>query len=102
MAAEVSGVDANSEAATWFNVQRTFGPVSVQRIGFRIQGDGLQVLFDASLAFSAFNASVLCLGITIPLKSPYYPSADISGLGISYNTPSLKIAGAFLKNSLME
>jgi len=102
MAAEVSGVDANSEAATWFNVQRTFGPVSVQRIGFRIQGDGLQVLFDASLAFSAFNASVLGLGITIPLKSPYYPSADISGLGISYNTPSLKIAGAFLKTPRKE
>lgn len=102
MAAQVSGVDANSEAATWFNVQRTFGPVSVQRIGFRIQGDGLEVLFDASLAIAAFNASVLGLGITVPLKSPYFPSADIDGLGISYSTPSLQIAGAFLKTPRKE
>lgn len=102
MAAEVPGVDANSQAGTWFNVQRTFGPVSVQRIGFRIQGDGLEVLFDASLAISAFSVSVLGLGLTIPLKSPYWPSADISGLGISYTTPSLKISGAFMKTPKKE
>jgi hypothetical protein len=96
------GIDANSEAGTWINVQKTFGPISVQRIGFRLNNGGLEVMFDASLSFTAFNATIMGLGVTVPLKSPYVPSFDINGLAISYSTASLTIAGAFLKTQKKE
>ncbi|UAY54339.1 DUF6603 domain-containing protein [Arachidicoccus terrestris] len=93
------GVDAGSQAGTWINIQQSFGPLSIQQIGFRLSDGGLEILFNAALSFSAFNASVLGLGVTIPLKSPYVPGFAIGGLGISYSCPSLRIDGAFLKTA---
>lgn len=96
-AANPPGVDATSAAGTWFNVQKTFGPLSVRRIGFRLKGNAVEVMFDASLAFTAFEADVMGLGVIVPLQAPYVPSFDIAGLAIRYTSPAVAIAGAFLK-----
>jgi hypothetical protein len=96
-AANPPGITATSPAGTWLDVQKTFGPLSVRRIGFRLNGNAVEVMFDASLAFTAFEADVTGLGVLVPLQAPYVPRFDIGGLAIRYTSPSVSIAGAFLK-----
>lgn len=96
-AASPPGVTATSPAGTWFDVQKTFGPLSVRRIGFRLKGNAVEVMFDASLAFTAFEAEVMGLGVVVPLQAPYLPSFDIGGLAVRYTSPAVAISGAFLK-----
>jgi hypothetical protein len=93
------GVGAYSPAGTWLNIQRTVGPVTVEKIGFQLKPSGLAVLINASLAVSAFKAQVLGLGVQVPLQSPYVPEFTIDGLSISFSTPALTVAGAFLKTA---
>jgi hypothetical protein len=101
-AANPPGVTATSPAGTWFDVQKTFGPLSVRRIGFRLKGNAVEVMFDASLAFTAFEADVMGLGVVVPLQAPYVPSFDIGGLAVRYTSPAVAISGAFLKTETPE
>jgi hypothetical protein len=81
----------------WIPIQRTFGPVQIQKIGFTLEGRGLGIQFNASLSLSVLNIDILGLEMIIPLKAPYTPSFDIHGLAVTYSGGALTISGALLK-----
>jgi hypothetical protein len=85
----------SSPSTTWFNVQKTFGPVSFQRIGVMYQSDQQLLWFqlDASLALGPVTMDLVGLGLGSPLSS-FAPQFSIQGLGISYSAPPLTIAGS--------
>ncbi|MGD0735323.1 MAG: DUF6603 domain-containing protein [Terracidiphilus sp.] len=92
-----SAVAASSSTptTTWFNVQKSFGPVSFQRIGAMYQSDQQVLWFqlDASLAFGPITMDLIGLGLGSPLTS-FEPQFSLQGLGISYSSPPLTIAGS--------
>lgn len=92
---------STSDGTKWFSVQKSFGPVSIQRLGLRFQkgdeqqSDQLWFEMDATLAFGPLSLSLLGLGIGSPLTT-FAPSFNIVGLGVTYSNPPLQISGSLL------
>ncbi|ASU33545.1 DUF6603 domain-containing protein [Mucilaginibacter xinganensis] len=86
----------------WINVNKTFGPVSFQKIGLNYSGGEATFGLSAGLAMGGFSLDVQGLAITFPLPLPGMPAGDqlsfsIDGLGMEFQEPGLTIGGAFLK-----
>lgn len=88
---------SNNGGVTWFNVQRSFGPVSIGRIGVMYQSSQQALWFelDATLAFGPLSLSLVGLGIGSPLES-FAPMFSLQGLGVAYANPPLSIAGSLI------
>ncbi|HEX3685587.1 MAG TPA: DUF6603 domain-containing protein [Bryobacteraceae bacterium] len=87
----------NPDGTTWFTIQKSFGPVSIQRIGVLYQAATQTLWFqiDATLAFGPLTLDLTGLGIGSPLTS-FKPSFFLQGLGLAYNNPPLTVAGALI------
>ena len=86
---------SSPSSAKWFNVGRTFGPVSFQRVGVQYQNSKLFFLLDATLDFSGLKLGMAGLGVGSPLTS-FDPEAHIDGISVSFNNGSLTVAGGLL------
>ena len=83
----------------WINVQKSIGPVHIERIGFNCVGDDLQVLLNAGLATSSFSVELTGLSATIPifdLSSIDDIKLGLTGLDVSFSTSALSIEGGLL------
>ena len=91
VAADAAAADGG---ATWFTVQKSFGPVTINRIGVLYQSDTQTLWFelDASLAFGPLEIDLIGLGIGSPISS-FHPDFNLQGLGVAYSQPPLEIAG---------
>ncbi|HEX3424506.1 MAG TPA: DUF6603 domain-containing protein [Acidimicrobiales bacterium] len=92
---QVSGPTDGS--GVWLPVQRAFGPITVQRIGFTLGAAGVGVQLDASLSLPVLVFDILGLGITIPLTTHSAPSFQIHGLNVSFHAGVVTIDGGLLK-----
>jgi len=86
----------------WINVNKTFGPVNLQKVGLNYESGEATFGISAGLAMGGFSLDVQGLSITFPLPLPGMPagntvSFDIQGLGMDFKEPGLEIGGAFLK-----
>lgn len=82
-------------SATWFNIEKSFGPVQFQRIGVQYQDSVLFFLLDMSLSFSALNLALDGLGIGSPLTHvSLVPHLD--GLSVSFSSGPVTINGGLL------
>ena len=95
--ATVSASEPADDGITWFTVQKSFGPVSIERIGVMYQSAQQTLWFElhATLAFGPLSLSLVGLGIGSPLTH-FKPRFSLSGLGVSYSKPPLEIAGALI------
>jgi len=100
--AQSGGVTTSSSpgGVTWFNVQKSIGPVTFQRIGAMYQSDEQTLWFeiDATLAFGPMTVDLVGLGLGSPLTC-FEPAFSIQGLGVSYSNPPLTIAGSMVNLS---
>lgn len=79
----------------WFDVSKSFGPVSISRIGVQYQDSALFLLIDASLGLAALTVGLDGLGLGSPLgRFELRPHLD--GLSISFSDGPVSIAGGFL------
>ncbi|WP_437295556.1 DUF6603 domain-containing protein [Sorangium sp. So ce426] len=94
-AAPAAAQPAYQVGATWFAVDRTLGPIKLDRIGLQYQGDTLFFLFDASASLSALSFSLQGLGIGSPLTR-FAPTGHLDGLAVAFNSGPLTIDGGLL------
>jgi hypothetical protein len=94
---DVIAASGNDGGTTWFSVQKSFGPVTIQRLGVLYQSKTQTLWFelDASLMAGPLTLSLVGLGIGSPLSS-FAPQFNLQGLGVAYSAPPLKIAGALI------
>ncbi len=85
-----------ADGTTWFDIQKSFGPVSFRKIGVKYEDSVLWFLIDASLIASELEISVIGLSVGSPLTS-FEPEFNIEGLGIAYSNSVITISGAFEK-----
>lgn len=85
------------DGTLWYNLQKTFGPVSIQRVGIRYAKAEQKLWFelDASLTCGPLSISLLGLGIGSKLSS-FSPDFSLQGLGIAYRQPPLTIGGSLV------
>ncbi|MEW1777188.1 DUF6603 domain-containing protein [Streptomyces sp. NPDC086777] len=97
---------ATDDNVVWYKVQRTFGPVTFQRVGFAYQrppGGSAQLAFllDAALNVAGLALTLDGLAIGIDLGDPARgPQFALRGLGVSYSSGEVEINGAFLADTL--
>ncbi|GAA1957076.1 DUF6603 domain-containing protein [Catenulispora subtropica] len=87
---------AATDGTTWFTVQRTVGPLTLQRVGARYLAGALTLLLDATLTVGGLSITLLGLSVTSPV-SDFCPVLGLDGLGIGYTQAPLAIGGAFEK-----
>lgn len=85
----------SSDGATWFNLQKTYGPVTFQKVGVRYQDSVLYVLMNASLAAGGLTISVMGLGVGSPLTT-FDIHFTINGIAITFQEGPVDISGALV------
>jgi hypothetical protein len=79
----------------WVQVQKTFGPVQVQKVGFSYQDGGLFVLSNLSLTVGGLEIDLIGIGIGSPIRDPR-PEFTIQGLAVSFDEGPISIRGGLL------
>jgi hypothetical protein len=91
--AAVAEAGSSPGISKWFTVQRTVGPLSINRVGILLQGNALLLGLDAGLTLGPLGISLdgLAVGSTL---TAFHPVFDLAGLGLDYTTGPLHISGA--------
>lgn len=89
--APVSG-DASTDGVIWFNLQKTFGPVSIQKIGVQYKDEKIWVLVNMTLSGAGLSIGLLGLGIGSSI-SDFDPSFTIQGIDVTYSGGGAEISG---------
>ncbi|MCZ8049973.1 MULTISPECIES: DUF6603 domain-containing protein [unclassified Microcystis] len=88
-----------SDNATWFKIQKSFGPVHFERVGVQYKDAAIGFLLDASLNLAGLSLSLDGLAVNSPLNQ-FDPKFDLKGIGIDYKgSDTLEIGGAFLRTT---
>jgi len=85
----------SSDTTTWFDLQKTFGPVSFQKVGIRYQDGILYLLMNASLSAGGLTISLMGLGAGSPLTT-FQLHFTISGIEITFQEGPVDISGALV------
>jgi hypothetical protein len=82
----------------WLKPQRTFGPLTLERVGASYAEGDLWLLLDGGLSAGGLSLGLEGLGVGFPLSSegPWWPRVKLRGIGVGYSAPPLEIAGALL------
>jgi hypothetical protein len=85
----------------WFDVQRSFGPVYFDRVGFAYENKTVQFLLDAALSAAGLTLSLdgLTLGSAI---SHFDPTFDLRGIGLDYRNGPVEVGGALLRTTVTQ
>lgn len=86
----------------WVDIDKTFGPVDLKKIGLNYSGGEATFGFTASFSLGGFSLELEQMSITFPLPLPGQPagdqvSFDLHGLALDYKKGNFEIGGAFLK-----
>jgi hypothetical protein len=83
------------DGTVWYNLQKTFGPVTFQKVGVRYQDSILYLLMNASLAADGLTISVMGLGAGSPLTA-FDLHFTINGIAITFQEGPVDISGALV------
>jgi hypothetical protein len=84
----------------WFDIQKSLGPLRLQRLGVQWKEQRLGVLFDAGMDLLGVRLDLLGLSISLPLKKDLRVEDlkfELEGLELAIKQKPLEIAGALLK-----
>jgi hypothetical protein len=90
-----SAAPAAQSSAHWLDVQKSFGPVAIGRIGVQYQDGVLMFLIDASLSLAGVSVALNGLGFGSPLDH-FELKAHLDGMAISVVQGPVAISGGFL------
>jgi hypothetical protein len=97
----VPNMAQSTDTMKWINIQKSFGPIHIGRIGLKYEDEKLFVAFDAGLTAAGFTISLHGLGLDTPLTK-FDPDFYITGLGLEYDSGGVTIGAAFLKEEMKD
>lgn len=86
---------ATTDPVMWVQVQKTFGPVRIQKVGFSYVSGRLFVLSNLSLSVGALEVDLIGVGIGSKIKEPSV-EFTIQGLGVSVAAGPVSIKGGMV------
>jgi hypothetical protein len=88
---------AEPPSEAWIDIQRSFGPVNIKRIGIGYVSPNAVLMLDATLALSGLTLNLDGLGLQFPLKDPLsHIAPNLNGMALIYKSGPLEISGGFL------
>ena len=76
----------------WFNLQKTFGPVSIQKVGVQYKDEKIFVLVNMSLTGAGLTIGLIGFGVGSKI-SDFDPSFELQGIDITYSAGGVQISG---------
>lgn len=96
---------SSDPSAKWFEVGKTVGPLTLQRIGLKYEKQKVWFLFDTSLSAGAVTLIVDGLGAGLDpfalLGGRFEPAFTLRGLGLVLTGPA-EVSGAFLREHITD
>jgi hypothetical protein len=83
--------------ASWLEVKKSVGPVTLERIGVRYEDGRAWLLVDADLLLAGLSLGLQGLALGFKLDNLKDVSANLDGMSLEYETGALSIAGGFLR-----
>ena len=84
-----------SDPVMWINVQKRFGPVSIQKVGFSYRNGDLLVLSNLALSVGGLEIDLISIGIGSPISHPSI-HFTIEGLAVSYVQGPVSVMGGMI------
>jgi uncharacterized protein DUF6603 len=84
-----------SDSTKWFTIQKSFGPVSIQKVGVRYEESTLWALMDASLDAGGLTIALHGLGMGSGLKS-FDPKFTVSGIDVTLAEGPVEARGGLI------
>ena len=105
--ARTTDASSGSAPSKWFDVNKSFGPVHVSRIGLEYSEGAVRVLFDASLTVAALDLGLEGLYLGFKVEDLTQSVEEIlngielglSGLALSFKKPPIQISGTFVAST---
>lgn len=89
-----------SSKAKWSKVDKKIGAVNLQRLGLAYHEGKIVTLLDASIETNSLGMQLLGLGVGVNLDwNNLDPQFYLDGLGLSYKSDAVEIAGAFMRTT---
>ncbi|HWF78637.1 MAG TPA: DUF6603 domain-containing protein [Caulobacteraceae bacterium] len=82
--------------ASWFNVNKSIGPATLDRIGVRYESGRVWLLVDADFTLSGLALGLQGLALGTKLEDPKAISVNLDGMSVDFSSGPLSIAGGFL------
>jgi hypothetical protein len=92
---------ATDDGVKWLQLNKKFGPVHLQRVGFKFDKGEITALLDGAL--TALGLEVDLMGLSVRSKitdvkdGKFDPKFDLQGLGLSFSKGGVGFAGALLR-----
>lgn len=91
-----------SDGMKSFAIAKTIGPVTIGKLGFSYKNEEVSLLIDGGIKMGGVSVNLVGLGASFKLSELFkgdFSSLEfqLSGLGIAYHKPPLKISGMFIK-----
>lgn len=89
------GGSGGQPGVTWLDVGKKIGPLTVDRIGLSFESpDDVWLWLDAGMSAAGLTLDVEGLGLGVSV-SHLTPELALRGLGVDFNRPPVRLAGAF-------
>ena len=89
--------NSSDDGTHWFNLQKSLGPVSFQRLGVKYQDKKFWFKIDGALTAAGLTLSLEGLAVGVELPHVTSPSFDLRGLGLDFKKGEFEIGGSFLR-----
>jgi hypothetical protein len=83
--------------ASWLEVKKSVGPVTLERIGVRYENGRAWLLVDASLLLAGLSLGLQGLALGFRLDDLTDVAPNLDGMSLEFETGALSIAGGFLR-----
>jgi hypothetical protein len=94
------GSQATDDGVKWIQLNKKFGPVHLQRAGFKFDNGAITALLDGSLTALGLEVDLMGLSVTSQVTDvkdgQFKPKFGLQGLGVSFSKGGVEIAGALL------
>ena len=102
--APTSGATADTvsnNGVHWIPLQRSFGPVHLDRVGVAYVGGKVTAELSGALTAGPLTLSLIDLGVTSPIAK-FEPSFSLDGLGLIYSAGPVEISGGLMRAKVGE
>ena len=92
------GAQTTDDGVKWFQLNEQFGPVHLQRAGFKFDSGELSVLLDGGLTALGLEIDLMGLSVTSKITDmkDFSPHFSLQGLGLGFSKGGVEFAGALL------
>jgi hypothetical protein len=93
------GNNLQTQNGYWINLQKAFGPVYMDKIGFAYVAGALEISFNFSLKLGALTITLDGLMVG-SLLTKFDPIFGLQGLSITFKSSAVEISGGFIKQEI--